>query len=108
MEERIRQIRHGARGQRISVFAGSIFRDSDIRTNSDVSGAPPLQVPQWYWSIAVWVTHRGQLRSIGYFVPNYVVDENGAIDGDPTDEFTEEYNQVPISVGTLPLPPSPR
>ena len=100
MEQRLKQIRDSALNGKMSGFAGCVFGDDYELYPSGQPNARPLLVPQWYWAVGVWLNSSNEMESVGYLVPNYAwvwKNNEWIIDDNPTTEFTEEYNQVPIS-----------
>ena len=76
-----------ARDTKMSFFAGCVFRDNDIELRAKKKN-DTIHVPQQFWMVAIWVDRNtNMLRSVGYIVQNYTINDDGTINDDPSSSF---------------------
>jgi endonuclease G len=84
-----------AQGGLLSGFAGCVFGDDDyeLRVKGD-----SIQVPKFFWFVAVWVSARYGTLQVGAFVIQNYAGDNGTIaDDNPTDVFSESQSACSIT-----------
>ena len=88
MEKHLQDImKNSALDTKMCVFAGMVFRDNDIQIQAKGSDDYIL-APQQFWNVSIWVDkNTNTLKSLGYIVQNYTIQDDGTINYDPSSSF---------------------
>lgn len=82
--------------QKMTVFTGPVFSDSDPAFDNDGRVSPPTQIPQQFWKVAVWNNPKEGLQGTAFVLSQEELVDPGDFKDGKFDPGRFQVYQVPL------------